>query len=96
VVRALSGRSRRFSELLRDIPQIPSKSLARVLSKLEMEGLIRREVNAGRPPQVTYSLIGNDPLMSDVIDALFRWGSKHELSGKVLKGLAKEPRKGPV
>jgi DNA-binding HxlR family transcriptional regulator len=95
VVRALSGRSRRFSELLRDIPQIPSKSLARVLSKLEMEGLIRREVNTGRPPQVTYSLVTNDPLLSDVIDALFRWGNKHELSEKVREVLPRKPRLRP-
>ena len=85
VVRALSGRPRRFNELLRDVPQIPSKSLARVLSKLEIEGLVRREVSTGRPPQVSYSLVSNDPLLSEVIAVLFRWGSKHGLIANITR-----------
>lgn len=79
VLRSLIDGSRRFCEIRKDTPQIPAKSLARVLSNLEREGLIRRRVSSTRPPQVSYSLIDDDPLLTEVIDALFRWGSKQAL-----------------
>ena len=76
VLRELFVGPRRFSELRKAIPQVPAKSLARVLAKLEKDGLIRRTVNSMRPPQVTYSLVHNDPILREVIDALFRYGSE--------------------
>jgi DNA-binding HxlR family transcriptional regulator len=79
VLRSLIDRSRRFCEIRKETPQIPAKSLARVLSKLEREGLIRRLVSSTRPPQVSYSLTDDEPLLSEVIQALFRWGSKQSL-----------------
>lgn len=79
VMRALVAGPHRFSELRKLAPQVPVKSLARVLAKLEEEGLVDRNVTATRPPQVTYSLVAEDPILSEVIDALFRWGSKQGL-----------------
>ena len=76
VLRELFSWGRRFSELRKANPQVPAKSLARVLAKLEEDGLIQRTVNATRPPQVGYSLIYKDPILREVIEALFRYGSK--------------------
>ncbi|MBZ5698153.1 MAG: helix-turn-helix transcriptional regulator [Acidobacteriia bacterium] len=76
VLRELLGGRRRFSELRKAIPQVPAKSLARVLAKLEKDGLVQRTVNSMRPPQVSYSLVHNDPILRQVIDALFRYGSE--------------------
>jgi len=79
VLRTLTGGSRRFCEIRKEAPRIPAKSLVRVLSKLEKEGLIRRQVSSARPPHVSYSLTDHDPLLTEVLDALFRWGSKQAL-----------------
>jgi DNA-binding HxlR family transcriptional regulator len=76
VLRELFGGRRRFSELRKGIPQVPAKSLVRVLAKLETDGLIKRTVNSTRPPQVVYSIVYKDPILRQVIDALFRYGSK--------------------
>ena len=76
VLRELLGGRRRFSALRKAIPQVPAKSLARVLAKLEKDGLVQRTVNSMRPPQVSYSLVHNDPILRQVIDALFRYGSE--------------------
>jgi DNA-binding HxlR family transcriptional regulator len=76
VLRELLKEPMRFSKLQKAIPGISSKSLARTLARLEKEGLVERKVNATRPPQVAYSLVHNDPILREVIDALFRWGSR--------------------
>lgn len=76
VLRELFGGHRRFSELRKGIPQVPAKSLARVLAKLEKDGLVRRTVNFTRPPQVAYTLIHHDPILREVINALYKYGSK--------------------
>jgi DNA-binding HxlR family transcriptional regulator len=70
--------SRRFSELRTAVPEISGKSLSRVLSKLQKEGLIERKVASTRPPQVIYSLIHKDPALREAIDALSRWGKKQK------------------
>jgi DNA-binding HxlR family transcriptional regulator len=78
VLNELMKGPRRFSELQAAVPQISGKSLSRVLSKLQKEGLIRRKVTSTRPPQVIYSLIRKDPALRKAIDALSRWGKNQE------------------
>ncbi len=80
VLRALSDRPRRFCEFRKLAPEVPSKSLARVLAKLEKDGLVHRKVTPTRPPQVTYALAAEDPLLTEVIETLFRWGSQQQRS----------------
>ena len=74
VLRELLNGPTRFNNLQRNLPQIPAKSRARVLENLEKEGLVRRKVDSTRPPRVSYSILHNDPILREVIDALFRWG----------------------
>jgi len=79
VLRELLDGPQRFSKLNKSIPWVSGRSLTRVLKKLEFDGLILRKVDGGRPPKVSYSLSGDDPMLRDIIDAMFRWGTKEYL-----------------
>src|SRR5580692_8471492 len=48
--------SYRFSELAYLIGGVSEKMLAQTLRRLEMDGFVRREVYATKPPKVEYSL----------------------------------------
>ena len=52
----LLERSYRFSELAYLIGGVSEKMLAQTLRRLEMDGFVRREVHATKPPKVEYSL----------------------------------------
>jgi DNA-binding HxlR family transcriptional regulator len=82
VLRILGSGPHRFCEFRKLAPQIPAKSLARVLAKLQEEGLVGRRVSSTRPPHVTYSLTTHDPSLGEAIDALFKWGSKQDVRKK--------------
>ncbi|WP_419899068.1 winged helix-turn-helix transcriptional regulator [Roseomonas sp. USHLN139] len=56
VVIALSRRTRRFSELRREIPDISQRMLTRTLRDLERLGLVERALHAAVPPRVDYRL----------------------------------------
>lgn len=83
VLRALLDRPHRFSELKNAVVCIPDRSLARVLDRLEREGIIRRSVKAARPPQVVYSLAKDDPLLRKVIGVMTQWGEANFAARKV-------------
>ena len=52
----LMDRSYRFSELAYLIGGVSEKMLAQTLRRLEMDGFVRRQVHATKPPKVEYSL----------------------------------------
>jgi len=52
----LSERSYRFSQLAYLIGGVSEKMLSQTLRRLEMDGFVRREVHATKPPKVDYSL----------------------------------------
>lgn len=94
VLRALSDGPRRPSDFRKLAPQIPTKSLARVLAKLEKEGLVNRQVASTHPPHVIYTLAAEDPLLTEVIETLFRWGSQQRSQGKARGKTAKSVVRG--
>jgi DNA-binding HxlR family transcriptional regulator len=51
-----SARSASYGELKRELQGITSKVLSEKLKKLESGGLARREIVAGKPPRIVYSL----------------------------------------
>ena len=77
VLREILHRPKRFSELHKRLPWIPAKSLARVLQNLEKDGLVERNVNDKRPPEVSYSLAHEDALLSQAIESLSSWGKQN-------------------
>ncbi len=50
------GRSVGYADLKRALRGITSRVLSEKLKKLELSGLLKREIVGGRPPRTTYSL----------------------------------------
>jgi DNA-binding HxlR family transcriptional regulator len=59
---ALTERPMRFREVAKAVPGLSDRLLSQRLRELEDEGLVEREVEAGTPVRVTYSLtaVGRD------------------------------------
>lgn len=52
----LKNKTRRYTELEKDIPHISQKMLTKTLKELEADGLINKKVYAKVPPHTEYSL----------------------------------------
>lgn len=72
------GKTRRFGELKRQMPNVTQKMLTQQLRELESDGLIRREVFAQVPPRVEYSLTELGQSVLPVLDQLRDWGQRFE------------------
>jgi DNA-binding HxlR family transcriptional regulator len=81
IVAMLEG-TNRFNELQRSVEGISSKVLAAELKDLEMNGFIRRQVSSGPPVVVEYILTGYSHSLTNVLDALYDWGSQHRVEVK--------------
>ena len=68
----LMVKERRYSELMRLIPNITKKMLTEHLKDLESDGLIRREVFPSIPPQVTYYITTKGISLEDIFITLTR------------------------
>ncbi|NWC93843.1 MULTISPECIES: helix-turn-helix domain-containing protein [unclassified Pseudomonas] len=77
VIHMLSGRSKRFSELKRDLGSISQKMLTTTLRGLERDGYVLRTVMPTIPPRVDYELtdMGRDVLVP--VTALATWAFMH-------------------
>jgi len=74
---ALTERPMRFGELGKVVPGLSDRLLSQRLRELEEEGLVEREVEAGSPVRVTYSLteVGRelDPAIKELQIWARRW-----------------------
>ncbi len=76
VVRDLFVGPKRFSDLQRGLPKIPSNVLSSRLKELEEAGLVQRRLQ-GRPEGgVVYELTPDGRELEDAVVALSRWGAK--------------------
>lgn len=77
IVSALTERPMRFGELRKAIPGLSDRLLSQRLRELEEEGLVEREVEAGTPVRVTYSLtemgIGLGPALAELKSWAKQW-----------------------
>jgi DNA-binding HxlR family transcriptional regulator len=73
----LSFGPRRFAELRKKLKTVSEKVLADQLRQLEKDGVLRREVRATIPPQVTYSLNDEGQKLVPMMESLCGWGSRH-------------------
>ncbi len=79
IVSALTEQPLRFGELRKAIPGLSDRLLSQRLRELEDEGLVEREVEAGTPVRVTYSLTeagqGLGPALTELKSWARRWKS---------------------
>lgn len=81
ILSALTERSLRFGELAKAVPGLSDRLLSQRLRELEEEGLVRREVEAGTPVRVTYSLTEKGAGLGPAIGELKAWARRWHQTG---------------
>ena len=71
----LAGGPKRFSDLLRGLPGIPTNILAARLKEMEAAGIVRRRL-LPRPNGVVYELTPTGAALEPAVMELGRWGAK--------------------
>ncbi len=71
----LTGKTLRFGQLRRLVPEATPKMLTQQLRELEADSLITRTVYPVVPPRVDYSLTPLGESLFPILDAMYRWGS---------------------
>ncbi len=71
----LMGRTLRFSDLKRLVPDATPKMLTQQLRELESDGLLTRTVYPVVPPKVEYSLTDKGNSLRPILEAMFTWGT---------------------
>ncbi|HZO06436.1 MAG TPA: helix-turn-helix domain-containing protein [Solirubrobacterales bacterium] len=81
IVSALTERPMRFGELRKAVPGLSDRLLSQRLRELEEEGLVEREVEAGTPVRVTYSLTEAGEGLSPALSELKQWAKRWRCTG---------------
>ncbi|OFV87887.1 MAG: hypothetical protein A2V74_09560 [Acidobacteria bacterium RBG_16_70_10] len=66
--------ARAFSELMRNVPDIPKKVLRRELTEMERLGLVDRVVRPGSNRRAEYSLSPLGRTLRPLVGAMYEWG----------------------
>src|SRR5580700_9744608 len=86
VLFCLKGKTRRFNELQRSIPDISKKMLTQTLRKLEQRGLLNRLVHPVVPPHVDYSLTSAGNKFAEAVALLCDWAVQNKALLKQVAG----------
>lgn len=79
IIIALSEGNKRFNELQRRVEGISARVLSNELKDLEMNGFVRRKVDAAaKPVVVEYELMEYSDSLEGVLHALHDWGRQHK------------------
>ena len=73
----LEGKTHRFGELHRLLPETTKKMLTQQLRELERDEIVRRKVYAEVPPRVEYSLTRHGESLRPILRQMSAWGKKH-------------------
>lgn len=76
IVSALTEGPLRFAELARAVPGLSDRLLSQRLRELEEEGLVERDVQAGTPVRVTYSLTEKGAELRPAMQELKAWATR--------------------
>jgi DNA-binding HxlR family transcriptional regulator len=76
IVWALTERPMRYAELGKAVPGLSDRLLSQRLRELEEEGLVERQVEAGSPVRVTYSLTEAGRDLEPAIRELKTWAKR--------------------
>jgi DNA-binding HxlR family transcriptional regulator len=79
VVQALLGGSRRFNDLLEQIPGIAPNILSERLKRLERDALLVSRPYTDRPPRAAYQLTAEGMELAGTLRLLAHWGARHTL-----------------
>ncbi len=74
----LRGKTLRFGELKRNIPNITQKMLTQQLRELEKDKLLERKVYAEVPPRVEYTPTPLADKLNKALDELCIWGGEYQ------------------
>ena len=77
IIRDLLVSPKRFSDLQRGLPKIPSNILTARLKELEESGIVRRRAQPRPAGGVVYELTPDGRGIEEAVIALGRWGAKH-------------------
>lgn len=81
IVCTLTEGPMRFGELARTVPGLSDRLLSQRLRELEEEGLVEREVQAGTPVRVSYSLTPMGAGLEPAIRELKSWARSWKATG---------------
>ncbi len=73
----LQGKTLRFNELRKSIPDITQRMLTKQLRELEADQIINRKIYPEVPPKVEYSLTEFGETLTPVFTALKIWGTEY-------------------
>jgi len=77
VVHLLSGGTKRYGELQRDVGGISQKMLTQTLRRLEQDGLVKRVIYPEVPPRTEYSLTPLGVSLKEPLRGLSQWAIEH-------------------
>lgn len=78
IIIALHAKPRRFNELQRTLISISPRILSSELKELELNGFVKRNVNASASPVlVEYELAEYSRSLGGVVGELISWGTSH-------------------
>ncbi|MFB4307208.1 winged helix-turn-helix transcriptional regulator [Actinomadura sp. GTD37] len=77
VISLLGERTKRFTELKREIDGISQRMLTVTLRGLERDGIVTRTVYPVVPPRVEYSLTPMGATLMDAANTLVLWAESH-------------------
>ena len=97
IIVALTFGEKRFTEITKEVNGITDRMLSKELRDLELNGLVRRNIEESYPVKVTYQLTEHSKSLRPVINSLRDWGILHKQRlaeefrehKKVKKGLVK-------
>lgn len=78
VFHCLSGGTKRFSEIHRQLPNISKKMLTQVLRRMESNGFVERKVYPVVPPKTEYTLTTAGQKIHEPISMLCQWTRSNE------------------
>jgi DNA-binding HxlR family transcriptional regulator len=74
---ALAAKPRRFSELMRTVPDISKRMLTQTLRNLERDGLLTRHVFPTKPPSVEYRLSASGVSLLTPLAGMVNWAESN-------------------
>jgi len=78
IIIALTFGEKRFGEIAQEVHGITDRMLSKELRDLELNDLIKRNVQNSYPVKVTYALTAHSKTLRPVINSLKNWGIMHK------------------